>query len=335
MRQAQQKDAPGPTVTSEAMAPPSLWRHHHILDLDDFTPQEIELVLKTSDAMKEVLSRPIKKVPTLRGKTIVSLFYEPSTRTRSSFELAAKSLSADVVNLSAGASSIVKGECLIDTLSTLEALGADIVIMRHPMSGAPYIAARYLKASMVNAGDGWHAHPTQALLDLYTIRQHKVSLKGLKVVIIGDIKHSRVTRSNIWGLTTMGAKVTLCCPFTLLPAGLDRQQNQFPRVSLEPDIERALDGADVVMTLRLQRERQPSGLLPSIREYVQQYQLTESRLARAKPDAIVLHPGPVNEDIEIASSVARGPRSVINEQVSNGVAVRMALLYLLAGSREP
>jgi len=330
MRQVQQKD----TLTVKPEAPPLLWRHRHILDLDDFTLEEIELVLRTSDAMKEVLSRAIKKVPTLRGKTIVSLFYEPSTRTRSSFELAAKSLSADVVNLSAGASSIVKGECLVDTLSALEALGADIVIMRHPMSGAPYIAARYLKASMVNAGDGWHAHPTQALLDLYTIREHKGGLKGLKVTIIGDIKHSRVARSNIWGLTTMGAKVTLCCPFTLLPAGLNHRQDQFPKVTIEADIEHALDGADVVMALRLQRERQPSGLLPSIREYVRLYQLTESRLAKAKPDVIVLHPGPVNEDIEIASSVARGPRSVINEQVTNGVAVRMALLYLLAGSRQ-
>jgi aspartate carbamoyltransferase catalytic subunit len=219
-------------------------------------------------------------------------------------------------------------------MATIEALGADIVIIRHLMSGAPYLAAKHLKASVINAGDGWHAHPTQALLDLYTIRQHKSSLNGLKITIIGDIKHSRVARSNIWGLTKMGAKVTLCCPYTLLPLGLDNSRGRFPVVRIEPDIERAVKGADVVMCLRLQKERQQSGLLPSIREYVNLYQLTEERLKNAKDDAIVMHPGPVNEDIEIASSVARGPRSVINEQVTNGVAVRMALLYLLSGRKE-
>ena len=333
MRQVQSKDEEGLRLASQEAAPAAAWRHHHVLDLDDFTAPEIELVLKTADAMKEILARPIKKVPTLRGKTVVTLFYEASTRTRSSFEIAAKNLSADVTNLSAPASSVAKGECLRDTLSTLEALGADIVIMRHPMSGAPYVASRHLKAKLINAGDGWHAHPTQALLDLYTIRQHKGDFKGLKVTIIGDIKHSRVARSNIWGLTTMGAEVTLCGPLTLLPAGLDKEQSLFPSVRIEPDIERALDGADVVMALRLQKERQQGGLLPSIREYVRLYQLTEARLDKARPEAIVLHPGPVNEDIEIASSVARGSKSVIEEQVSNGVAVRMALLYLLAGSK--
>ena len=312
----------------------SSWHHYHILDLDDFTPSEIELVLQTTDAMHEVLSRPIKRVPALRGKTLVTLFYEASTRTRSSFELAAKNLSADVVNLAAVTSSVTKGECLIDTLETLEALGADIVVMRHPHSGAPYIAARYIKAHMVNAGDGWHAHPTQALLDLYTIRQHKNNLKGLKVTIIGDIKHSRVARSNIWGLTKMGAEITLCCPFTLLPKGLEVPQGQFPEVRIEPDIDTAVTDADVVMALRLQLERQQSGLLPSIREYANLYQLTEDRLAKARADAIVLHPGPVNEDIEISSAVAHGPKSVINQQVTNGVAVRMALLYLLAGGSQ-
>jgi aspartate carbamoyltransferase catalytic subunit len=206
--------------------------------------------------------------------------------------------------------------------------------MRHPHSGAPYIAAQYVKASIINAGDGWHAHPTQALLDLYTIQEHKESLKGLKAVIIGDILHSRVARSNIWGLTTMGAEVTLCGPPTLLPTEMGGSNHHLPPTNIEHDIERALDGADVVMTLRLQLERQQSGLLPSIREYVQLYQLTEARLAKARPDALVLHPGPVNEDIEIASAVAHGPQSVINEQVSNGVAVRMALLYILAGSQK-
>jgi len=317
-----------PRVTETTTA----WRHHHILDIDDFTREEIELVFQTTRAMKEVLSRPIKRVPTLRGKTIVNLFYEPSTRTRLSFELAAKYLSADVVNLNAQVSSVAKGESLVDTLGTLQALGADIVVMRHSHSGAPYIAARYIEASIVNAGDGWHAHPTQALLDLYTLYEHKQNLKGLKAVIIGDIMHSRVARSNIWGLTTMGIEVTLCCPPTLLPLGLGGEQ--LPPVKIEPNIELALDKADMVMTLRLQRERQKSGLLPSIREYIQLYQLTEARLARAKPDALVLHPGPVNEGVEISPAVAHGTQSVINEQVANGVAVRMALLYLLSGSQK-
>ena len=334
MRTTRQKDNPTLLIKPRTPITTSLWQHHHILDIDDFTSEEIELVFHITDAMKEVLSRPIKKVPTLRGKTVITLFYESSTRTRVSFELAAKNLSADVVNLSASTSAATKGESLVDTVSTLQALGADIVVMRHPQSGAPYTAAKYLEASMVNAGDGWHAHPTQALLDLYTIREHKGSLKGLKAVIIGDIRHSRVARSNIWGLTTMGAEVTLCCPFTLLPIGLDNQQHHFPRVSIEPDIELALDGADVVMALRLQLERQQSGLLPSVREYIQLYQLTEPRLAKAKPDAVVLHPGPMNEGVEISPAVAYGRQSVINEQVTNGVAVRMALLYLLAGSKE-
>jgi aspartate carbamoyltransferase catalytic subunit len=309
-----------------------VWRHHHILDVDDFTPQEIELVFQTTKAMKEVLSRPIKRVPTLRGKTIVNMFYEPSTRTRLSFELAAKYLSADVVNLNTQISSVAKGESLVDTLGTLQALGADIVVMRHTYSGAPYIAAQYTQASIVNAGDGWHAHPTQALLDLYTIHEHKPNLKGLKAIIIGDILHSRVARSNMWGLTTMGVEVTLCCPPTLLPIGLDDEK--LPPVKVEPNIELALDKADMIMTLRLQRERQKGGLLPSIREYINLYQLTEARLARAKPDALVLHPGPVNEGIEISPAVAHGKQSVINKQVANGVAVRMALLYLLSGSQK-
>ena len=331
MKTLQQESGISSKSKIETTTVESSWQHQHVLDLDDFTPAEIELVLQTTDAMHEILSRPIKKVPTLRGKTVVTLFYEPSTRTRSSFDLAAKNLSADVINLAASTSSITKGECLIDTLETLEALGTDIIIMRHPLSGAPYVAARHVKAHMINAGDGWHAHPTQALLDLYTIREHKSSFKDLKVTIIGDIKHSRVARSNIWGLTKMGARITLCCPFTLLPMGLDKPRGQFPEVEIEPDIDKALSDADVVITLRLQLERQQSGLLPSIREYTNLYQLTEERLAKAKPDAIVLHPGPVNEDIEISSAVAHGPRSLINQQVTNGVAVRMALLYLLAG----
>lgn len=334
MRTTQQENDPTLLVKPRTPLTTSIWQHHHILDLDDFTPGEIELVFHIADAMKEILSRPIKKVPTLRGKTIVNLFYEPSTRTRLSFELAAKNLSADVVNLSTSVSSVTKGESLVDTLITLQALGANIVVMRHPLSGAPYIATKYIAASIVNAGDGWHAHPTQALLDLYTIHEHKGSLKGLKAVIIGDIRHSRVARSNVWGLTTMGAEVTLCCPLTLLPSGLDKQHHHFPEVSIEPDIELALDGADVVMVLRLQLERQQSGLLPSIREYIQLYQLNEPRLTKAKPNAVVLHPGPINEGVEISPAVAHGQQSVINEQVTNGVAVRMALLYMLAGSQK-
>ena len=324
-----------PTLLARPKTPDTrpVWQHHHVLDLDDFTPEEIELVFSITDAMKEILCRPIKKVPTLRGKTVVSLFYEPSTRTRLSFELAGKNLSADVVNLSASVSSITKGESLVDSLSTIQALGANIVVMRHPQSGAPYIAARHLQASILNAGDGLHAHPTQALLDLYTIREHKGRLEGLKVVIVGDIMHSRVARSNVWGLTIMGAKVILCGPPTLLLCGLDTQQSYFPQITLETDIEVAVEGADAIMALRLQRERQQSGLLPSLREYVQRYQLNESRLSRAKPDALVLHPGPVNEGIEISPEVVNSPQSVINQQVTNGVAVRMALLYLLAGSK--
>ncbi len=334
MRTAQSKDDGALLVKPGVPLTTSVWQHRHVLDLDDFTSAEIELVFHITDAMKEILSRPIKKVPTLRGKTVVNLFYEPSTRTRLSFELAAKNLSADVVNLSATTSSVAKGESLIDTLATLQALGANIVVMRHSQSGAPYLATKYTTANILNAGDGWHAHPTQSLLDLYTIRDHKEKLKGLKAVIIGDIMHSRVARSNIWGLTTMGVEVTLCCPPTLLPAGLDKQQHHFPRVSIEPDIELALDGADVVIMLRLQLERQQQGLLPSLREYIQLYQLTESRLTKAKPEALVLHPGPMNEGVEISPAVAHGPQSVINEQVTNGVAVRMALLYMLAGSQK-
>jgi aspartate carbamoyltransferase catalytic subunit len=321
-------------IKTVAPKPASVWRHHHILDVDDFSREEIELVFSTTTAMKEVLSRPIKRVPALRGKTLITLFYEPSTRTRLSFELAAKNLGADAANLSAPASSVTKGESLIDTVSTLEALGADIIVMRHPSSGAPDTVAKYVKASIINAGDGWHAHPTQALLDLYTIQEHKENLKGLKAVIIGDILHSRVARSNIWAMTTMGVEVTLCGPPTLLPDEMGEPNHHLPPTRIEHNIERALDGADVVMTLRLQLERQKSGLLPSIREYVQLYQLTEARLKLAKPDAIVLHPGPVNEEIEIAPAIVHGPQSVINKQVANGVAVRMALLYILAGSQK-
>lgn len=307
-------------------------RRRHILDLDDFTREEIELVLETADAMKEILGREIKKVPTLRGKTLVTMFYEPSTRTRVSFEQAAKSLSADVINLSASGSSTEKGESLIDTARTIQALGADVIVMRHYHAGAPYLIAQHVNVSVINGGDGCHAHPTQGLLDLYTIREYLGTVEGVKVVIIGDILHSRVARSNIWGLTKMGAKVVLCAPPTLVPVGLGPPA--FPSVTMEPNLDCALGGADVVMPLRLQKERQQRGLLPSIREYIQFYQLDSRRLSKAKPEALVLHPGPMNEGVEITPEVAHGAQSVIEEQVTNGVAVRMALLYLLVGGAQ-
>jgi aspartate carbamoyltransferase catalytic subunit len=283
-----------------------------------------------------VLTREVKKVPTLRGKTVVTLFYEPSTRTRASFELAAKNLSADTVSIDASKSSVVKGESLIDSLRTIQALGADIIVMRHSQSGAPYLAAQHINSSIINAGDGWHAHPSQALLDLYTICRHLGKLDNLKIAIIGDIMHSRVARSNIWGMTTMGAKVVLCSPSTLLPRGLNDfiANCQLPKVSIENKIEPALENADVVMLLRLQMERQQSGLLPSLREYIQHYQLTTERLSLAKSNVLVMHPGPINEGIEISPEVAHGTQSVIEEQVTNGVAIRMALLYLIAGGKK-
>jgi aspartate carbamoyltransferase catalytic subunit len=310
----------------------------HVLDLDDFAPAEIEQVLDTAVEMREVLRRPIKRVPALRGKTIVNMFYEASTRTRVSFELAGKNLSADVVNVSASGSSVEKGESIVDTMQTLEALGADTIVIRHSQSGAPYLAAAHTSASIVNAGDGWHAHPTQALLDLYTIRERFGRVDGLTVVIVGDILHSRVARSDIWGLTRMGARVVLSAPHSLLPdlgpnadaAGCGCVAH-LPSVTVEPDLDRAIEGADVVMALRMQRERQTGGLLPSLREYIRRYQLDRTRLARARPDALVMHPGPMNEGVEIAPDVAHGGQSAIADQVTNGVAVRMALLYLLGG----
>jgi aspartate carbamoyltransferase catalytic subunit len=297
--------------------------------------------------MKEVLAREVPRVPALRGSTIVTLFYEDSTRTRASFELAGKVLGADVINVSAAGSSIKKGESLIDTVRTLQAIGADVLVMRHYASGAPYLAAREADFHVVNGGDGWHAHPTQALLDAYTIRARLGDLRGRKVVIVGDIAHSRVARSNLWALTTLGAEVVVCGPPTLLPVGLDGSCRHdaeehdpsaslragLPPVRVEHDLDRAVEGADVVMALRLQRERQQVGLLPSLREYSRLYQVNGERLARARPGAVVIHPGPMNEGIEISADVAHGARSLIEEQVTNGVAVRMAVLYLLLGGR--
>ena len=290
--------------------------------------------MQTTEAMAEVLRRDVPRVPALRGRTVVTLFYEASTRTRASFELAGKALGADVINVAASGSSVEKGESLIDTVRTLQAVGADALVMRHGLSGAPYLVARNVQASVINAGDGWHAHPTQALLDLYTMRSHLGDLRGRKVVIVGDIAHSRVARSNIWALAGVGAEVTICAPPTLLPAGLrpgsDRAEDlALPPVTVETDIDIAISGADVVMALRLQKERMSSGLLPSLREYATLYQLTEKRLAKAAPGALVMHPGPINEGVEISPAVASSLQSVIEEQVTNGVAVRMAVLYLV------
>ena len=315
------------------------WTRRHLLDLDDFSRAEIEAVMETTAAMKEVLGREVPRVPALRGKTIVTLFYEASTRTRASFELAGKALGADVITIAAAGSSVQKGESLYDTVRTLQAIGAHVLVMRHGSSGAPYMVARHVTTNVINAGDGWHAHPTQGLLDLYTMRSHLGDLRGKRVVIVGDVAHSRVARSNLWGLTAMGAQVIICAPPTLLPFGIrpdgapSEEPLALPRVEVETDLDRAVAGADVVMALRLQLERMTSGLLPSLREYARLYQVNEERLARARPGALVMHPGPMNEGVEISPAVARSLQSVIEEQVTNGVAVRMAVLYLIARGR--
>jgi aspartate carbamoyltransferase catalytic subunit len=322
---------------AKTFPPPSInvWRHRHILDVNDFTRDEFTLIFDITDAMAEILTRDVKKVPTLRGRTIVNMFYEASTRTRSSFELAAKNLSADTINIDASKSSVVKGESLINNLLTLQALGAEIIVMRHSMAGAPYLAARQVNISIVNAGDGAHAHPSQALLDLYTMQKHLGDMKDKKVVIIGDILHSRVARSNIWALSTIGARITLCGPPTLIPARISDfiSFNNLTNVNVEINMDKAVRDADVLMPLRLQKERQQSGLLPTIREYVKLYQLDSSRVSMAKENVMVMHPGPINEDIEISSDVAHGVQSVIEEQVTNGIALRMAIFYLIAGGR--
>ena len=326
---------PSPAPSANGTPPASFRRH--VLDLDDFSAGEILTVLESARGMAEVLRRDIKKAPALRGRVIVTLFYEASTRTRISFEEAGKVLSADVINMSAGGSSAEKGESLLNTGLTLQAMGVDIIVMRHPHAGAPYLLARNLdRVGVINAGDGIHAHPTQALLDLYTVREKLGRLDGLKVVIVGDVTHSRVARSDIWGFARMGARVVLCGPSTLLPLEMlqDRENldPSHPLASVEVDtnLDRAIEGADVVMALRLQSERQNAGFLPSLREYIRRWQVNDHRLARAKPGALVMHPGPMNEGIEISSSLAHGGSSVIEEQVGNGVAIRMALLYHLS-----
>jgi aspartate carbamoyltransferase catalytic subunit len=337
---AMTKSSSRTTTSAEAAVPPDArraasivpatrLRHRHLLGIADLSPEEILLILDTADAMKEIAARPIKKVPTLRGRTIVNLFFEPSTRTRTSFEVAEKRLSADTLNVAIATSSVVKGETLLDTALNLEAMAPDMIVLRHSSSGACDLLARICRSRIINAGDGMHEHPTQALLDAFTIRQHKGSLAGLKVAIVGDLLHSRVVRSNLLLLTKLGADVWLCGPPTMIPPGMEQLG---ARVTTR--VEEAVEGADAVMLLRIQLERMQGGFFPSLREYFQVFGMTEARMRLAKPDAIVMHPGPMNRGVEIASEVADGPYSVILEQVANGVAVRMAVLYLLAGGIE-
>jgi aspartate carbamoyltransferase catalytic subunit len=300
-----------------------------LLSIADLTRDDIYLILDTADAMREVAERPIKKVPTLRGRTVVNLFYEPSTRTRTSFEIAEKRLSADTLNIAVAASSVLKGETLVDTALNIEAMAPDMIVLRHASSGAGHLLSRVCKSRIINAGDGMHEHPTQALLDAFTIREHKKRIDGLKVAIVGDLLHSRVLRSNILLLTALGANVWVSAPATLVPRGVERFG-----VHATTSVEEAVRDADVIMMLRIQHERMQGAYFPSVREYFNTFGMTSERVGRAKPDVIIMHPGPMNRGVEIASDVADGPYSVILEQVANGVAVRMAVLYLLAGGSE-
>jgi aspartate carbamoyltransferase catalytic subunit len=300
----------------------------HLLGIEHLEPTDITTVLDTAETLSEVLTRPIKKVPTLRGKTIVNLFYEASTRTRSSFEMAERALSADTLSIATSTASVLKGETLLDTARNLEAMQPDMIVMRHASSGAPHFLARHCRSAIVNAGDGAHEHPTQALLDAFTLRQKLGRLEGLRVAIIGDLLHSRVVRSNLWLLNKMKADVILCGPPTLVPPGIERLASCTFR------IDEAIEGADAIMMLRIQLERMTGGFFPSLREYHQRFGLTEQRMKRAKRGALIMHPGPMNRGVEIASEVADGPYSVILDQVTNGVAVRMAVLFLLLGGSE-
>jgi len=306
------------------------WRHKHLLDIESLSADEIVTVLDTARAFKAVGTRAIKKVPALRGKTVVNLFVEPSTRTRISFELAEQRLSADIINFSAESSSFKKGETLKDTARNLEALNADMIVMRHSASGAPHFLARFLHASVINAGDGAHEHPTQALLDTFTVREKKGKVAGLNVTILGDILYSRVARSNIWALTKLGANVTLCGPSTLVPKVFEQMGC---RVTY--DVEEAIRDADIINLLRIQHERQRKTMFPSLSEYTSFFGLTKARLAKTKPDALIMHPGPINRGVEIDSEIADCARSVILDQVTNGLAVRMAVLFLLNGGKGP
>ncbi len=302
------------------------FEHKDLLNLESLSSEDITMFLDTAEGMKEISSRPVKKVPTLRGKTIVLFFQEPSTRTKLSFDIAGKRLSADIISISSSSSSIVKGETLIDTARNLEAMNPDIIVMRHSCSGAADLIARRVKASVVNAGDGLHSHPTQALLDLMSVRERKGKIDGLKIAIIGDIAHSRVARSNIAAFTKMGASVTVAAPPTMIPMGIEDLG-----CTVAPDVDSCIERADVVMMLRIQKERQESILFPTEREYSTLFGLNRERLKAAKRDVLVMHPGPMNRGVEITSDVADGEHSVILEQVTNGVALRMAVFYLVAG----
>lgn len=309
------------------MATGSTFSHRHILGIEQLSTEDIAYILNTADSFKEISARPIKKVPTLRGHTIINLFFEPSTRTRLSFEIAAKRMSADTFNISPSTSSTTKGETLIDTARNISAMHPDIIIIRHSSSGAPHLLSRHVNAAVINAGDGAHEHPSQGLLDLLTVKEHRGTLSGLKIAIIGDIAHSRVAHSDIVGFTKMGSEVYVYGPSTLIPKGIE-QLGAVVCTSLE----QAVRDADVVMTLRIQKERQNDPLLPSLREYSRQFGISRSVLALAHPEALVMHPGPVNRGVELNPDVADGPQSVILDQVTNGVAVRMALLYLVMGN---
>ncbi len=303
----------------------SNWRRKDLLGLRDLSREEISIILETAKSFKPLLFREVKKVPTLKGWTVANLFFEPSTRTRVSFELAEKRLSADTVNISSSASSVIKGETLLDTAKNLRSLMCDIIVIRHSIAGAPHLLAKELPdMGIINAGDGINEHPTQALLDIFSIEERFGRIEGLKVLIVGDILHSRVARSNIWGLKKMGAEVSVCGPITLMPKGIERL------VSVYTDLDEALPGKDVVMFLRIQKERQDSGLFPSLREYHRLYGMTEERMKRLSSKAVIMHPGPVNRGIELVPSVADGERSIILDQVTNGVAIRMAILYLIS-----
>jgi len=300
-----------------------------LLSISDLTLDEIHLVLDTAEAMREIGQRPIKKVPTMRGKTVVNLFFEPSTRTRTSFEIVEKRLSADTLSIAVATSSVLKGETLVDTAMNIEAMSPDMIVVRHASSGAAHLLARICRSRIINAGDGMHEHPTQALLDAFTIREHKKTIAGLKVAIVGDLLHSRVLRSNVLLLTKLGADVWVCGPQTLVPAGMEQSG-----VHVTTSVDEAVADADVIMMLRIQQERMQGAFFPSLREYFNVFGMTEARMKLAKPDVMIMHPGPMNRGVEIASEVADGPYSVILEQVANGVAVRMAVLYLLAGESE-
>ena len=331
-------------VTKEGLPGPRA-RRQHLLDLDDFTAEEISAVLDDAQAMRRVLDRDVKKVPTLRGRIVATVFYEVSTRTRISFEEAGKILSADVINMTASGSSVEKGESLLNTGLTLQAMGVDAIVIRHHDPGAAHFLARSLeRVSVINAGDGPHAHPTQGLLDLYTAREHLGEIKGRKIVIVGDVLHSRVARSAVWGFARMGAHVVLSGPPTLMPipytaagwgtANGNGKHNPLGNVHVQPNLNAAIDGADVVMALRIHFERQRLSFFSSEREYIRGWQVNEERMARANPNALLMHPGPLNEGIEVSTALAHGDRSLIEEQVTNGVAIRMAVLYQLVGATQ-